>query len=221
MPFRHCRPLRPHPQDTEHRARAVAKWGLKYSEWPRKYLPDYCIGWAFVKTPELAIRLAETATNLTPMERQPSKVCDYFITGVVRERIPGSAVDTLTNELSNNPWKNLMSMCPWLTEKYRHFIDKVVIAKRPYKPPYATVIMGLLDSISLDFVNIASDLLGYTESRREREENIRQIIQKEFFENVTLDATSCVSKQESSCPMPPRYSDHLPENVHVANQNDN
>ena len=74
----------------------LSKWSLQGDEYQRRVLPAYCTGWVYVTSPELSLRLAEMATNLQPEEMTTSKVCDRFITGIVRERISGSSVDMLT-----------------------------------------------------------------------------------------------------------------------------
>ena len=162
MPFRNSKPIRPWPRSPL-QSKAFEKWGLKYSEWPRRYLPDYCVGWAFVTTPDMAIRLAEVANNLTPAEQRASKVCDYFITGMLRERIPGSGVETLTIKWF---WFKFWYSCPYLTELYRHYFDDVVPWKIPYKmfdPQHNPPMRAMWHRISHDFhlPQVFHDLIGY------------------------------------------------------------
>ena len=122
MPLKNYRPIQSKPSS----GTLLSKWSMQVDEYQQRLLPTHCTGWVYVTTPELSLRLAEMATNLRPEEMRASKVCDYFITGIVRERIAGSGVDMLTSGLSKNPWKNLLSTCPVLTTIYRHLIDGVV-----------------------------------------------------------------------------------------------
>ena len=66
--------------------------------WPAAKYPDFCSGWVYVITPEVARKLSE-AVDLAPFHFQD----DLYITGVLRT-VSGVNLDMLSSSWFLNSW---------------------------------------------------------------------------------------------------------------------
>ena len=69
------------------RAGMTGNWSLGSEEWPRRTLPDFCVGFLSITTPGVAGQLLQAALQLYS-ETEVEQIEDSLITGILRERLP-------------------------------------------------------------------------------------------------------------------------------------
>ena len=58
---------------------------------------------------------------------------DYLIAGVLREKVPGLAVESLRSDrVTDLIWQNYLSHCPWLVTLRQTFFNDMVLSKVKY-----------------------------------------------------------------------------------------
>ena len=108
------------------------RWHISVDVYNGRYWPDYCVGWAYVVTPQLGLLMAEAATNLTP-EQMRIKDYDDTFQGVVIKHIRGAKVEPLEAGWAGHLWNNYLSYCPFVSVVKNNVIDRVVLRKGKYK----------------------------------------------------------------------------------------
>merc|ERR1711997_650331 len=98
----------------------------------RRVYPSFCPGWAYLTTPDMAIKLAEMASNLPPKLLKLKRLDDMFMTGFALEQIPGAKLEQLSGGYSGDLWNDYWSYCPFMGIVKAIFFNDIVLKKGKY-----------------------------------------------------------------------------------------
>ena len=104
-------------------------WSLSKDQLEEDILPDFCSGFLYITTPVVGAALVQVGLVLYS-NTEVVVTEDYLIAGVLRERLPGVALDTLEEGVTARMWQHIFSYCPWLTTVKQTFFNDLVVSKR-------------------------------------------------------------------------------------------
>lgn len=118
-------------------------------EMPSRVFPDFCPGWAYVLSPALGVKLAQSAASMTEMKSM-KRLDDIFVTGFARQRLEGVKVEQLKGGWSGLLWDEYFSQCPFLGITKNIFFNDFVKAKGTYVNSFAFYMCAYLEFFILD-----------------------------------------------------------------------
>jgi len=106
------------------RAGMTGNWSLGSEEWPRRTLPDFCVGFLSITTPGVAGQLVQAALRLYS-QTEVEQIEDSLITGILRERLPHIRLEMLQTRW----WEPLTTCCSWINFFKSTFFNSLVLTK--------------------------------------------------------------------------------------------
>ncbi len=107
----------------------MGKWSISVRDMPRRVYPDFCPGWLYVTTPAAGLALAEVSVKNAEVLMATARLDDIFVTGFLRERLPGVLLRQLHGGIIGETWNRFFSHCPYLGITKNIFFNGIVTAK--------------------------------------------------------------------------------------------
>ena len=107
----------------------MGKWSISVQDMPRRVYPDFCPGWLYVTTPKAGLALAEVSVKNSEVLMATARLDDIFVTGFLRERLPGVLLRQLHGGVIGETWNRFLSHCPYLGITKNIFFNGIVTAK--------------------------------------------------------------------------------------------
>jgi len=106
-------------------------WSLTKDQLEDDVLPDFCSGFLYVTKPQIGAALAQAGLHMYRYSDDVVITEDYLIAGVLREKVPGLAVESLRSDrVTDLIWQNYLSHCPWLVTLRQTFFNDMVLSKK-------------------------------------------------------------------------------------------
>jgi len=117
------------PWRQTHNKSLMGKWSISVQDMPRRVYPDFCPGWLYVTTPKAGLALAEVSVKNSEVLMATARLDDIFVTGFLRERLPGVLLRQLHGGVIGETWNRFLSHCPYLGITKNIFFNGIVTAK--------------------------------------------------------------------------------------------
>jgi len=117
------------PWRQTHNKSLMGKWSISVKDMPRRVYPDFCPGWLYVTTPKAGLALAEVSVRNAEVLMATARLDDIFVTGFLRERLPGVMLRQLHGGVIGETWNRFFSHCPYLGITKNIFFNGIVTAK--------------------------------------------------------------------------------------------
>ena len=131
-------PIRNCPVTKSSKGHMTGNWTVKKDDLEhvgdqKEFIPDFCVGYLYLTTPEVGAALVQVAHSLyssSPSSKENNLIEDYLVTGYLRERLPWVTLSLLENSgLRPWLWTHVFSGCPCLAFFNNFFLNPVVISK--------------------------------------------------------------------------------------------
>lgn len=117
------------PWRQTHNKSMMGKWSISAEDMPRRVYPDFCPGWLYVTTPRVGLALAEVSVLHHHVLMKTARLDDIFVTGFLRERLPGVTLRQLHHGVIGETWNRFFSHCAYLGITKNIFYNGIVTEK--------------------------------------------------------------------------------------------
>jgi len=108
-------------------AQMTGNWSHSKEEWSRDFMPDFCVGFLSLTTPDVGAQLAQVGLELYGDSETPiAQIEDSLITGVLRERLPHVRIEMMH---LGYRWERFFTWCGWLHMFKQTFFNDLIISK--------------------------------------------------------------------------------------------
>ena len=107
----------------------TGNWSVSKEVFDRDVMPDFCIGFLYVTTPQVGAALTQVGLALYS-ETEVTQIEDSLITGVLRERLPQVTIQMLETPGVPSLWQIFFTVCPWMNTFKQTFFNNMIRSKR-------------------------------------------------------------------------------------------
>ena len=107
----------------------TGNWSVSRAVFDRDVMPDFCIGFLYVTTPQVGAALVQAGLALFN-QTEVVQIEDSLITGVLRERLPHITIEMLETPGIPSLWQRFFTLCPWMNTFKQTFFNAMIKSKR-------------------------------------------------------------------------------------------